>query len=85
MSWMDVRNYYTDYEEPEPTKQPHCPHCGRFLPWQPNGQIFKSEPNGHWDYTSEHWITDGPDFICPMEETWDCKCGSRWEISDLFK
>ena len=85
MSWLDVRNYYTDYEEPEPTKQPRCPQCGRFLPFEPNDQVIKTQPNGHWDYEKEAWITDGPDFVCPVEPLWVCKCGAIFESGDIFK
>ncbi len=85
MSWMDVMHHYVDYEEPEKTPQPRCPSCGRFLPFEPNDEDYRTEPNGHWDYESEKWITDGPDFVCPVAHLWACKCGTKWESSDIFR
>lgn len=83
MSWMDVRHHYMDYEPPEPPKQPRCPKCKRFLPYTPNSFEVKVEPNGHWDYESDKWVQDGPDFVFPEEPLWKCSCGYTWESTDI--
>jgi hypothetical protein len=83
MSWSDIRHHYMDYEEPEPTKQPRCPKCKRFLPFAPNDKVQKTQPNGHWDYETDVWVVDGPDFVFDLEPLWICSCGGIWESSDI--
>lgn len=83
MSYRDLYCFYSDYEEPEPSKQPRCPSCGKFLPLNPNAQVMKTEPNGHMDYKNDIWIVDGPDYVFPAEPLWKCLCGAMWESSEI--